>query len=1127
MALVSPGVEVTVIDESQYLPASTNSVPYILLATAQNKASGTGTGVAAGTLAVNAGKVYLITSQRDLAATFGNPFFYQTSTGVPINGYELNEYGLLAAHSVLGISNRAYIQRADVDLSELTATLVRPTGSPNDGTYWLDTAQTQWGIFQWNQSTAAFTVQTPIVITDTTQLDGGIPSQDVGSIGDYAVVATNANNPTYLKNNANEWVLVGSDAWKESWPTVQGANSVVGNALTLSDVLIINGQSVAVTSPLNLSNFVTQINSAAITGVTAAVESGNKLALYATSEASEDSSTIGDGAIQIGAGSTAGLLTTLGVSSGTYLAPGLQQSYSYQVPRWRTSDTAGGRPTGSVWAQLSPVNAGANIVTKQYTTAVGTFLTVECPLYTTPDSAMFNLDPSGGGKNIATGTLWGEVNSSPDFVDPYYLTTQTTKLYRFYTSGQTVVAGSNTNPTFTGGNSFTIQATTPGSRLLQPTVPTTVTLGGGTAADFVTAVSAAGIPYVSAAVTSSGALSFIHSQGGIISLVDGSGSPLTAAGFTTSVLGVNAGQEDQIILSNYTPLTYTASDVAPDQNPDSGRLWYYSATNQVDIMVLDNGQWKGYRTVTNDVRGYDLTLTDPAGPIISATAPITQSDDTALEYGDIWIDTSNLELYPMIYRWENVNGVDQWAVLDNTDQTTSSGVLFADARWAPNGTTDPIAADYPTITSLLVSSYLDMDAPTANLFPEGMLLWNTRRSGFNVKAFQANYFNAADFYVAPYSPTSTYPVNSRVLYNGVIYVCIQASTGNTPTNNAYWSELETNAWVTQNATRPDGAPYMGRHAVRQVVVKALKSAIDTQDTLREEQQVFNLIACPQYPELMTNMVALNNERSNTAFVIGDTPLRLPATGTDIAAWASNQGGLGLGGEDGITTSDPYLAVFYPQCRTVDLGGNPVVQPSSHMMLRTIVRSDEVAFPWLAPAGTRRGIVDNAEAIGYINGQTGEFNTIATGQGLRDVLYTNKINPITFIPGIGITNYGNKTEAAVASALDRINVARLVAFIRARLNEIGKTFVFEPNDQITRNEISNAINGLMIDLVAKRGIYDYLVVCDESNNTPARIDRNELYVDIAIEPVKAIEFIYIPVRIKNTGEIAAGAAGTTA
>jgi phage tail sheath protein FI len=147
--------------------------------------------------------------------------------------------------------------------------------------------------------------------------------------------------------------------------------------------------------------------------------------------------------------------------------------------------------------------------------------------------------------------------------------------------------------------------------------------------------------------------------------------------------------------------------------------------------------------------------------------------------------------------------------------------------------------------------------------------------------------------------------------------------------------------------------------------------------------------------------------------------------------------------------------------------------------------------------------------------------------VRDVLYENKINPITFIPGSGIVNYGNKTIAPSPSALDRINVARLVAFIRGRLNEIGKTFVFEPNDQITRNEITNAITGLMIDLVNKRGIYDYLVVCDLSNNTPARIDRNELYVDIAIEPVKSVEFIYIPVRIKNTGEIAAGNVASSA
>jgi phage tail sheath protein FI len=84
---------------------------------------------------------------------------------------------------------------------------------------------------------------------------------------------------------------------------------------------------------------------------------------------------------------------------------------------------------------------------------------------------------------------------------------------------------------------------------------------------------------------------------------------------------------------------------------------------------------------------------------------------------------------------------------------------------------------------------------------------------------------------------------------------------------------------------------------------------------------------------------------------------------------------------------------------------------------------------------------------------------------------------------------------------------------------ARPFIFEPNNALTRNQIAGVVQTLMVDLVAKRGIYEYLVVCDESNNTPARIDRNELWIDVALEPVKAAEFIYIPVRVLNTGEIA--------
>jgi hypothetical protein len=269
------------------------------------------------------------------------------------------------------------------------------------------------------------------------------------------------------------------------------------------------------------------------------------------------------------------------------------------------------------------------------------------------------------------------------------------------------------------------------------------------------------------------------------------------------------------------------------------------------------------------------------------------------------------------------------------------------------------------------------------------------------------------------------------------------------------------------------------------------------------------------------MEVLNNDRGNTGFSLVDTPLRL--TPDEIVTWATNNNGLGLSTGDGaLTAGDPYGAAFYPSCTTTDLTGNVVVTAPSHMMLRTIIRSDAVAFPWFAPAGLRRGVVDNALQIGYLQAQTGEFEPLGVNQGLRDVLYSNNVNPITFIPGTGITNFGNHTLQGTATALDRINVARLVAFIRGRLEIIGDQYLFEPNDTITRSSITNQITALMVDLVNKRGLYDFLVVCDLTNNTPATIDANELYVDIAIEPVKAVEFIYIPMRIQNTGTIAAQA-----
>jgi phage tail sheath protein FI len=1105
MALLSPGVEVTVIDESQYIPSAVNTVPYFLIATAQNKADAAGIGVAAGTTAANANKTRLITSQRDLAATYGVPFFYNTTTGTPINGYELNEYGLLAAYSALGITNRAYVQRVDIDLTELTASLSRPTGDADNGTYWLDTSTTLWGVFEWNQTTATFTNQVPIVLTDTADVvdydnDDYTPLETIGSIGDYAVSAVALSTPMYYKNLENNWELVGSDDWKLSWPTIQG--SVSNPTLTVGSNMYINGNLVTVPAGGTVSAFVTQINNAlpyATYGFfTSAVD--GKLTFYADSTATNDGSSASGGVLSIQAGPTGGtaLLTALGISAIEYFAPEYFPGYSYQAPRWRTSDTVP-HPTGSVWQNLSAANNGLSLKIKKYNSALDQWVPQTTNAYSDDVIAINAIDPTGGGKNIPVGTTYAQYNASAVTVDPSssFLILERVRL------GATIVTGDILNPTFTNGDAFTIAASQAGEETI---ISGTVTLTGTTPAAFISAVSAANIPFVSASLNSAGALVFTHSQGGVIAVADiGGDTAIADAGFTDATLYVRPDSltAGALVLSNWVTspeFTYTVSSTTPDQNPADGRLWYYSSVSDVDIMIQENGAWLGYQNVTNDTRGFDLSLTNASGPIIAASAPTTQNNvaESPLQLGDLWIDTSDLENYPLLYRWEQVNGLEQWVQVDTTDQISSNGILFADARWGDSGAIDPVADAIPTIESLLTSNHLDLDAPDPALYPQGMLLFNTRRSGYNVKAFTTNYFTSGNYPDAgAYNPAA-------------------------PTNNANLPKYSY-TWVTASGNKTNGSMYSGRQAQRALIIQAMKSGIDTNLQAREEQNQFNLIAAPGYPELLTNLVALSNERANTLFCIGDTPMRLNDNGTDLATYATNNGGLGLPTEDGLTVGSAYAAVFYPSCQTNDLSGNTVVAPSSHMMVRTILRSDAVSYPWLAPAGTRRGVVDNASAIGYINAATGEFVQIAVSQGLRDVLYQNNINPITFIPGIGITNFGNKTRQGATTALDRINVARLVAFLRGRLEEIGKLYLFEPNDQITRNEITNTVNSLMIDLIAKRAIYDYLVVCDLSNNTPSRIDANELWVDVAIEPVKAVEFIYIPLRIKNTGEISGGSA----
>ena len=172
---------------------------------------------------------------------------------------------------------------------------------------------------------------------------------------------------------------------------------------------------------------------------------------------------------------------------------------------------------------------------------------------------------------------------------------------------------------------------------------------------------------------------------------------------------------------------------------------------------------------------------------------------------------------------------------------------------------------------------------------------------------------------------------------------------------------------------------------------------------------------------------------------------------------------------------------------------------------TCARTDLQQFPWFSPAGTSRGAILNAVKLAY-----------NPGRKQRDALYTNRINPVIFSPGAGIILFGDKTGFGKSSAFDRINVRRLFIYLEDAISEAAKDFLFEFNDEITRTNFVNIVEPFLRDVQSKRGIFDYVVICDETNNTPEIIDANEFVADIYIKPARSINFIGLTFIATRTG-----------
>ena len=211
-------------------------------------------------------------------------------------------------------------------------------------------------------------------------------------------------------------------------------------------------------------------------------------------------------------------------------------------------------------------------------------------------------------------------------------------------------------------------------------------------------------------------------------------------------------------------------------------------------------------------------------------------------------------------------------------------------------------------------------------------------------------------------------------------------------------------------------------------------------------------------------------------------------------------------EEANAVDSNYVGTYYPWVKTVDTNTNKLTSvPPSVLLPAVFASNDRLAAEWFAPAGLNRGGITGAVSV---------LNRLTHSE--RDTLYENKVNPIAAFPGQGIVAFGQKTLQDKASALDRINVRRLLIVLKKFVASTSRYLVFEQNTSSTRARFLNTVNPYLEAVQQRQGLYSFRVVMDESNNTPDVIDRNILAGQIFLQPAKTAEFIVIDFNILPTG-----------
>jgi hypothetical protein len=271
------------------------------------------------------------------------------------------------------------------------------------------------------------------------------------------------------------------------------------------------------------------------------------------------------------------------------------------------------------------------------------------------------------------------------------------------------------------------------------------------------------------------------------------------------------------------------------------------------------------------------------------------------------------------------------------------------------------------------------------------------------------------------------------------------------------------------------------------MINLLSNADDYKFNILLTPGLFNSLQTSKVTSIITN----TQDRGDNLYVVDLVPYNSQVTTAVNQAAARN-------------TS--YAAAYWPWVQVIDPdSGQQVWVPASTVMGGVFAFNDSVAEPWFAPAGINRG------GLGQVIRPERKL-----AQSDRDTLYSGKVNPIATFPGQGTVVYGQKTLQQKASALDRVNVRRLLINLKSYISQVAQNLVFEQNTSVTRNNFLSQVEPFLTSVQQRQGLYAYRVVMDDSNNTPDVIDRNEMVGQIYIQPTKTAEFIYLDFNITPTG-----------